>query len=108
MIGAALGYNALTVILAVFESQAVAEAKLVEWGAEWKQFPKYARLDPTGKWGNTGELTAPKLVTTQAFADYMGGKGFSMYSTGAAFSESWEFIFLPVTLNEPCSGYNDD
>lgn len=102
MVGAALGYNDLTVIIAVFESREVAEQKLVEWGCVWKQFPIYER----GK--KTEKLTPPRLVTTEAFADYFREKGFSMYSTGADFEEGWSFSFLPITLNEPCSGYNDD
>lgn len=105
MIGAALGYNQLTVIVAVFESREVAETKLLEWGCVRKEYPnvKWEK----GKRIETGG-THFSIETTEAFAEYFSSKGFSMYSCGASFGEGWGFVFLPITLNEPCSGYNDD
>ena len=102
LIGAALGYNDLTVIMAVFSDYDTAIQKLEEWGCVWKQFPVYSK----GK--RTEELTPLHLVTTERFAEFFSKKGFSMYSTGADFSEGLPFTFLPIELNEPCSGYNDD
>lgn len=97
MVGAALGYNDLTVIVAVFDSRETAERLLVEWGCVWKEGLTFRTKQPYRV-----------LVTTEAFQDYYEKLGFSMYSTGASFAEGRPFTFLPVEVNKPCSGYNDD
>lgn len=102
MIAVALGYNDLHVTLGVFESESVAREKLLLWGAVEMQFPVYERGVKTDKLG------APRLVTTQAFVEYMQAKGLSTYSTGAGLEEHWPFQFIPIQLNELCIGYNDD
>lgn len=122
------GYNSLTVVLGVFESQEKAEEILISLGCKWmtlaerypaaknphltapqwwlEQYGEAHRAKLAADW-EVSHNTKRHLFFTEQFAEYMKQRNLPWYTTSGTMDENW-VVFRPIEMNTIAFGYNDD